>query len=512
MKRALLSVSNKEGIIDLAKFLVNQKVEIISTGGTAKLLEENGVKITSITEVTNNPEAFGGRMKSISFQVGSALLYRRDNEQDQKDAKDLGIEAIDLVVCNLYPFIEVSKSTNSRETLIENIDIGGPTMIRAAAKNFKHVSILTNPTQYTGFQENFARIDEEYRYKLAIEAFKMTAEYDQFIFSTFNTEGLPIASTQSEELRYGENPHQKAWVLPLNNAKDKATLKSGNVLQGKALSYNNMVDMDAAWKCTSELHTTFENKNIVTIVKHANPCGVSIGDKNLATTLEEAWACDPVSSFGSIIAFNQEVDLETANWLGDKFVEIIIAPSFHKDALEKFSKKKNLRLMEIPCKAAEAREMTVKSISGALLIQEEDELHRYEYKTVTQNTIPTDLTELKTFGMIVNKYLKSNSIALVGNRNNCYTLAGGGMGQPNRLDSLKMLAGPRAQELGYNLGDVLLISDAFFPFRDSIDTAAEMGIKNILQPGGSIRDEEVITACNEHQIAMEFTATRHFRH
>jgi phosphoribosylaminoimidazolecarboxamide formyltransferase / IMP cyclohydrolase len=511
MKRALLSVSNKENIVELAHFLISKNVEIISTGGTAKLLAENNIKITPISEVTGNPEAFGGRMKSISFQVGSALLYRRDHADDQVDAKKLNIDAIDIVVCNLYPFVEVSKKTDDLPTLIENIDIGGPTMIRAAAKNYRFVSILTSPDQYSEFISQYDKVDEEFNFQLAKQAFTMTAEYDQYIINTLDQDRIPVASTNSSELRYGENPHQKAWVLPWKNTTSRVTLQSASKLQGKELSYNNLVDADAGWKCTSELHELYQEKFITTIIKHANPCGVAISDDGLSS-LTEAWACDPISSFGSIISFNKKVTKEIANWLSDKFVEIIIAPEFEADATEIFNKKKNLRILQTPNKPKNSKEYIVKSINGALLVQQEDEFHSYEFEDVTATKIPTEFNQLKQFGMIVNKYLKSNGIALVANRNKSLVMAGAGMGQPNRLDSLKMLAGPRALNLDYKMDEVVLISDAFFPFRDSIDVAAKMGIKYIIQPGGSIRDEEVITACNEHAIGMNFTRTRHFRH
>ncbi len=511
MKRALLSVSDKTGIVELANFLVSNDVEIISTGGTAKTLTENGIKITPITEVTGTPEAFGGRMKTISFQIGSALLFQRDSDKDVADANSLGIKPIDIVVCNLYPFKEVSRSTNKLATLIENIDIGGPTMIRAAAKNYKHVSVLTNPAQYDDFMQTYTQITPDFNFRLALTAFNMTAEYDQYICNTLNQDGLPIATTEAKTLRYGENPHQKAWAVPWKNNQSAVSLFNAEQLQGKELSYNNLMDADAAWKCTSELALNYPQKHITTIVKHSNPCGVCVGDEQ-THSLETAWACDPVSSFGSIIAFNHPVTETTAKWIVDKFTEIIIAPDFTTEAKNIFASKKNLRLLQIPNKPANAKEKIIKSINGGLLIQEEDELHGYEFRTVTKTSIPSSYGELKTFGMIVNKYLKSNSILLAATKGSDLVIAGAGMGQPNRLDSLKMLAGPRAVNLDFNLSETLLVSDAFFPFRDSIDVAAELGIKYILQPGGSIKDQEVIDACDEYAIAMDFTGVRHFRH
>ncbi|MAX66221.1 MAG: bifunctional phosphoribosylaminoimidazolecarboxamide formyltransferase/IMP cyclohydrolase PurH [Halobacteriovoraceae bacterium] len=511
MKRALLSVSDKTNIVSLAKFLQEKNIEIISTGGTAKVLQENNITITPIQEVTGNPEAFGGRMKTISFEIGSALLFRRENKDDQADAKNLNITPIDFVICNLYPFQAISEQTQDLATRIENIDIGGPTMIRAAAKNYKSVTCLTSPEQYEFFQNNFESLDEEYRFKMAMEAFEMTAEYDQFIVNTLHKKTLPIASTQKKELRYGENPHQKAWLVPWKNTDQDRCLAQAKQWQGKELSYNNMIDADAAWKTTSDLNQIFPSQSIVTIVKHANPCGVCSASDQVSA-IKKAWECDPISSFGSIISFNQKVELQTAQFLLNRFIEIIIAPSFSHEAKDLLKQKKNLRLLEVPNKPSESHEYVIKSINGALLIQEEDEQNGYEFITVTDKKLPEKFDQLKKFGMIVNKYLKSNSILLAGLSKKDMVIAGAGMGQPNRLDSLKMLAGPRAKALNFAMNEVLLISDAFFPFADSIECAHELGIKFLIQPGGSVKDQEVIKACNQFEIAMEFTNTRHFRH
>lgn len=516
MKRALLSVSDKSGIIELAQFLISQEVEIISTGGTGRLLSENNIAFTPIQEITGNPEAFGGRMKTISFQVASGLLFRRNIEKDQEDARNLGIKPIDIVVCNLYPFEEVAKRNESLESLIENIDIGGPTMIRAAAKNYPAVTTLTAPGQYKNFIENFQNQTIENRYQLALDAFTLTAHYDQFIINHLQREQsekhpLPIANLNQSELRYGENPHQAGWLMESRNTDQAHTLANSTPLQGKPLSYNNMLDADAAWKCNSDLHHIADEDCCLTIIKHANPCGVALGEDPL-TALKEAWKCDPVSSFGSVICSNKNWTPDMAEWLSDKFVEIIIAPQFDQEARKILAKKKNLRLIELAPKPRNAREMTVRSINGGFLVQEEDEKILYEYIPSSKTSLADECRELRDFGMIVNKYLKSNGITLVARRNNYAVLAGGGMGQPNRLDSLKMLAAPRAMALGFEMSNVLLISDAFFPFRDSIEVCSEVGIKNILQPGGSIRDQEVIDACDEYGIAMEFTGVRHFRH
>lgn len=517
INRALLSVSNKEGIVELASFLHANQIEIISTGGTAKIIRDNNIPVTPIEEITGTPEAFGGRMKTLSFQIESALLYRRNNPQDILDAEKLGVKRIDLVVCNLYPFEEVAQTTTNHTQLIDNIDIGGPCMIRAAAKNHDHVAVLTHPKHYQDFMQHFSEQNLTFKIRLnwAIEAFKLTAYYDQYIFNTLNinhqVSTTPLALEQLTPLRYGENPHQKAWLAKWDNSFSRISISRGEQLHGKQLSFNNLVDADAAWKCTSEMNLIYPKRFITTIVKHANPCGVAAA-KDPLTSLQYAWDCDPVSSFGSIISFNHEVTESYAQWLSDKFIEIIIAPSFSSSAKELLCKKKNIRLIQCENKPQYAFEKVIKSVSGGILIQEEDELQNYEFHTVTNTSFKAEHKEMYRFGMICNKYLKSNSISLIGKREDAYVLAGAGMGQPNRLDSLKMLAGPRAKALGHQMEKLILFSDAFFPFKDSIEVAHELGIKYIIQPGGSIRDDEVIETCNQFQIAMNFTKTRHFRH
>ncbi len=517
ISRALISVTDKTAVVELAQQLSALGVEIISTGGTAKVLSEAGINIIPIQEITGSPEAFGGRMKSISFQVGSALLYRRHHDDDIVDAKKLNIRPIDLVVCNLYPFEEVLKKKSSEEVLVENIDIGGPTMIRAAAKNFESVTCLTASHQYKDFLDEFksnnGKISFSLRRKFSSQAFALTAHYDSVIASYFveekNTTPLPLFNLQ--KLRYGENPHQAAWLAEINNSENNKGIARAKILQGKTLSYNNLLDADASWKCNSEVWHSLEKKyHAVTVVKHANPCGVALADSSL-TALQKAWACDPISAFGSIITFSHELDAQSANWLSDKFIEIIIAPHFSTEALEILGKKKNLRLLECPPRLKDT-EQVYRSISGGILIQEEDELQVEKLENVTKESFDESKILLAKFGLSVGKYLKSNGITLVGMSDDDFVLAGAGMGQPNRLDSLRMLAAPRAKELGFDPGELVLISDAFFPFRDSIEAAHEVGIKYIVQPGGSIRDQEVIEACNEFSMGMVFTGVRHFRH
>ncbi len=520
IKKALLSVSNKENLDKLAKALDKCGVEIVSSGGTAKYLTDLGINVTPIQKVTGNPEAFGGRMKTLSFQVSSGLLFRRDHDEDQKQAKELGIEAIDLVVCNLYPFEEVLKKNSDLDTLIENIDIGGPTMVRAAAKNYKHVTIATKPSQYEALIAELEKGGEtsfELRRDFALAAFEHTARYDSIISAALEErfekteKTITLSPDSASILRYGENPHQKAWVY-----KNSLTegLASATPIQGKALSYNNLLDADAAWRSLSDLARFAQNKNEkfgVTIIKHSNPCGAALSHTQ-EKALEMAWMGDPVSSFGSIICFTHEVSAESAKWLGDKFVEVIMAPSFSSEALELFSKKKNLRLIPIKPHLEDHKEAMIRSISGGWLVQEEDNAMDVEFQQVTKNQFDQNKVELAQFGTLVTKHLKSNAIALVRRTADGLELVGAGMGNPNRLISLDQSVNKAKENKVDDFSELVLISDAFFPFRDNIDLANKAGIKFVVQPGGSIRDEEVVEACNEFNMAMVFTGTRHFRH
>lgn len=520
IKRALLSVSDKTEIIPLASELTAAGVEIISTGGTKKALEQAGIAVTSIESVTGNPEAFGGRMKTISFQVESALLYRRGHSEDERDAEQLNINPIDLVICNLYPFADAVKKGADEEGLVENIDIGGPTMIRAAAKNYESVCVLTSPLDYalflSEFKQNEGRLSFEVRRKMALKAFAHTADYDAMISNELHArfadsfDVCHLSSTTKKELRYGENSHQPAGYFSVGS---NCGVGDAPVLQGKALSYNNLLDADTAWKCNSDIFSLSGDTVAVTVVKHLNPCGVATGQSPLQA-LELAWSCDPVSAFGGILAFSHAVDKDVVGWLSDKFIEIIIAPDFTTDARTLLSKKKNLRVLELAPKKAIMGERCLRSIYGGVLVQNEDEGVDPEFRSVTKKTFPQDKEQLAQFGVIVNKYYKSNSVALVAQtEQGDYFVHGAGMGQPNRIDALKLLAAPRARARSeYKLADSILISDAFFPFRDSIDVCHAEGITMVVQPGGSIRDEEVIAACDEHGMAMAFTGRRHFRH
>lgn len=527
IKRALISVTDKTHLDTLTKVLKDKNVEIISTGGTKKYLEDLGYKVTCISKITGNPEAFGGRMKSISFPVTSSLLYRRHHQDDLREAKELNIDPIDLVVCNLYPFDKYAGNNSPEDQLIENIDIGGPLMIRSAAKNYESVTVLSDVSDYekfiTLFIANNGSIDFITRRNFSIKTFVRVAQYDCMIAEELSsrfleadkTEVLPWLSLKpKEDLRYGENPHQWAKIFKFKNTKTKVSLIDAEILQGKELSYNNWVDADAAWRVMSDISNLYQDKSVVAVIKHANPCGLAVSD-TLISSLEEAWNGDSISSFGGVLAFSQTVELNCAKFLSEKFIEVVIAPSFSEEALKIFNKKKNIRLLKIPVRKNDESEIIVKSISGGLLMQNEDESEgkKESLKLVTETDMSIEAHELVDFGILACKHLKSNGIALVYKTDEGrLTLAGTGMGQPNRLDSLKLLAKIRVEQKGLSLNRMVLISDAFFPFADSVEICNEVGIKNIIQPGGSIRDNEVIEACNRFGISMLMTGKRHFRH
>ena len=520
IKRALVSVSDKNGLLGLATKLHSLKVEIISSGGTGKFLHDNGIPYTPIEKVTGNPECFAGRMKTLSFQVSSALLFRRDNASDIKQAEELGIEPIDLVVCNLYPFEEVAKRPHTWDELVENIDIGGPTMIRAAAKNYKSVGVITNPAQYDAvmrdLDNNGGRLRPEMLQTLALEAFRHTAAYDAMVAAKMEEEWdaelktIMLAPKGATTLRYGENPHQKSWVYidPFH-----AGLAGAVPLQGKELSYNNLLDADAAWRSCGDIAALKlkEFPAAVSIIKHLSPCGVALAKTPLAA-LELAWAGDTVSSFGGILCFNQEVGGNIATWLQDRFVEVIVAPAYSAEALAAFAKKKNLRLIQLPTYDGTYKPPVVRSISGGWLVQQEDTGIDTEFKSVTGTAFPSEKTNLAKFGVMASKHLKSNAIGIFTATDKGLSMIGAGMGNPNRLISMQQ-AFEKTQENGHkDLSEAVLVSDAFFPFPDNIEVASKANIRYIVQPGGSVKDNDVIQACNDAGISMTFTGRRHFRH
>lgn len=517
-KRALVSVSDKSQLDNLAPFLKKHNVEVISTGGTADYLKKLGLTITSIQSVTGNPEAFGGRMKSISFQVSSALLYRRNHEQDLKEAKELSINPIDLVICNLYPFKQVAAKENvTTDELIENIDIGGPGMIRAAAKNMQWVTVITDPADYNKLSEALENggTDHKMRTEFALKAFSLTAQYDLAIAmklsQTFETDFPDAFSHETKPLRYGENPHQKAKLFITNNQNSNHSLAEAPILQGKEISYNNYLDSDQAFKCVSELGHELPGLEHCVIVKHGIPCGVASSEDQLKT-LQKAWECDSTSAFGGIIAFSSPVKTETAEWLSQNFIEVVIAPDFSAEALTAFAKKKNVRLVKVPLKKPASKEWTMRSINGGLLWQEEDEKLNLDFKFPTTKDFSSKRSDVIKFGWIVTKYLKSNCLLLADYRDGAFVTLASGVGQPNRLECLTLLLGPRMKQKNLKVDEAVLFSDAFFPFKDSIEEANNWGIKYIVQPGGSIKDQEVIDACNGFNMAMALTGERHFRH
>ncbi|MGZ3769373.1 MAG: bifunctional phosphoribosylaminoimidazolecarboxamide formyltransferase/IMP cyclohydrolase [Bdellovibrio sp.] len=504
IRRALLSVSDKTGLLDLAKTLAKQNVELIASGGTAKVLQDAGLKVTAVETLSGKGEAFQGRMKTISFEIASSLLYRREDPQDVEQAKKLGIEPIDLVVVNLYPFHQTLKKQSGFEECIENIDIGGPTLLRAGAKNFKSVTVLCEPSQYSEFTkeftENLGTTTFEFRQKCAAHVYTMTYFYDLAIA------GYLIQNT-GDVLRYGENPHQKAFVMkdPFHDG-----LAHARSLQGKEMSYNNYLDADFALKTLQDIHSWQKEKALPTavVVKHNTPCGMAVAETPLRA-LEKAWKGDEKSSFGGIIALNFPVTEEVAGFFTDKFVEVIMAPSFMEGAREKL--KKNCRIMEVGLQPK--TNWQVRSMDGGMLIQEQDSFDLSNTKVVTKNTFATEKQKLAGFAVLAVKNLKSNAIALCKQEGPEFELVTMGSGQTNRVDCIEKLITPRLADKGVkDVSEFVLASDAFFPFADSVQVAAKLGIKYIIQPGGSVKDNEVIAEADRLGVAMMFTGRRHFLH
>ncbi|HGA0512711.1 TPA: bifunctional phosphoribosylaminoimidazolecarboxamide formyltransferase/IMP cyclohydrolase [Bacillus pacificus] len=509
-KRALVSVSDKTGVVEFVKGLLEQGIEVISTGGTKKLLEENGLQVIGISEVTGFPEIMDGRVKTLHPNIHGGLLAVRDNETHVAQMNELGIEPIDFVVVNLYPFKEtIAKPDVTFADAIENIDIGGPTMIRSAAKNHKFVSVIVDPVDYdvvlAELEEN-GEVKEETKRKLAAKVFRHTAAYDALISNYLteqmgeeSPETLTVTFEKKQDLRYGENPHQKATFYKAPFAAT-SSVAYAEQLHGKELSYNNINDADAALSIVKEF-----TEPAVVAVKHMNPCGVGVGiDIHEAYT--RAYEADPVSIFGGIIAANREIDKSTAEKLHEIFLEIIIAPSFSKEALEVLQSKKNLRLLTVNIEKSTSASKKLTSVQGGLLVQEEDTLSLDE-STIS---IPTkrepseqEWKDLKLAWKVV-KHVKSNAIVLAKDD----MTIGVGAGQMNRVGSAKIAitqAGEKAQGSA-------LASDAFFPMPDTLEEAAKAGITAIIQPGGSIRDEDSIKVADTYGIAMVFTGVRHFKH
>ncbi|MEO0453512.1 MAG: bifunctional phosphoribosylaminoimidazolecarboxamide formyltransferase/IMP cyclohydrolase [Verrucomicrobiota bacterium] len=513
MKNALLSVSDKTGIVEFAEFLATRQVNLLSTGGTAKLLREAGLTVTDVSDYTGFPEMMDGRVKTLHPKVHGGLLHLRDNQEHVAQAEEHGIEPIDIVVVNLYPFEETLKKEGvSHHDLIENIDIGGPSMLRSAAKNYQSVTVIVDPSDYLTVQselESAGQTSSETREDLAAKVFRHTSHYDHLIAGYLTTKNagdepvMPDAAgmihRRHQNLRYGENPHQAAALYgPFADSFEQ--------LHGKALSYNNIIDISAAVSLISE----FQNSNhppALAILKHTNPCGLGTG-ANLKEAWERAFATDKQAPFGGIIVVNQQLDLPVAESIAEIFSEVIIAPSFAPDARALLEKKKNLRLM-INRHENTTPQYDFKSVLGGMLIQESDTtLTPIENWKVVTDRQPTDAEKTAMqFGWRVVKHVKSNAIVYCG----ADRTLGIGAGQMSRVDSSR-IAVWKAGEAGLNLTDSVICSDAFFPFADGIEAAAQAGATAAIQPGGSVRDEEVIAAANKAGMAMVFTGVRHFRH
>lgn len=517
IKQALISVSNKEGIVELARGLEGFGVALISTGGTAKQLRAAGLTVKEVADHTGFPEMLDGRVKTLHPKVHGGILARRDNAEHMGALTHGQISTIDLVVVNLYPFSEtVAKPDCAVDEAIENIDIGGPAMIRSAAKNHQYVAVVTDPADYGRILKEMSAangaLGAETRFRLAQKAFSHTAAYDGAIsnyLTSLDVDGtrrqfsgqLNLQFELAQVLRYGENPHQNA-AFYRDPSPAAGSLAGYRQLQGKELSYNNIADADAAWECVK----TFGEPACV-IIKHANPCGAAVG-ADLPEAYRKAFATDPTSAFGGIIAFNRAIDAKTAELVAGQFVEVVLAPAVARDAQAVFAQKANIRVLEVPLAAA-ANAYDFKRVGGGVLVQTPDSMNvtRDQMRVVTKQQPTAKQFDDLLFAWRVAKFVKSNAIVFCGNGQ---TL-GVGAGQMSRVDSAR-IAAIKAANAGLKLEGAVVASDAFFPFRDGVDVVVQAGAKAIIQPGGSLRDEEVIAAANEAGIAMVLTGFRHFRH
>jgi phosphoribosylaminoimidazolecarboxamide formyltransferase / IMP cyclohydrolase len=524
MTTALLSVSDKTGIVDFARALHNAGVKLLSTGGTAKLLAQNDLPVTEVSEVTGFPEMLDGRVKTLHPRIHGGLLARRDHPEHMAALKEHGIGTIDLLVINLYPFAQATaKADCTLDDAIENIDIGGPAMLRAAAKNWQDVAVVIEPADYAQVLAELKAggVQRSTKFALAKKVFAHTAAYDGMItnYLTALEAGAENASEEvparaeypavfnlqlvkTQDMRYGENPHQSAAFYREANVA-RGLLAGWTQLQGKALSYNNIADADAAWECVK----SFTDTAACVIVKHANPCGVAVG-ANVGEAYAKAFKTDPTSAFGGIIAFNAPLDAATAEQVAQQFVEVLIAPEITPQAREVFAAKQNVRLLEVPLSRA-TNALDMKRVGGGLLLQSADakNLDAADVKVVTKKAPTAQQLQDLLFAWKVAKFVKSNAIVFCGGG---MTL-GVGAGQMSRIDSAR-IAGIKAQNAGLTLQGSAVASDAFFPFRDGLDVVVDAGATSVIQPGGSMRDAEVIAAANERGIAMVLTSVRHFRH
>ncbi|MEA1936074.1 MAG: bifunctional phosphoribosylaminoimidazolecarboxamide formyltransferase/IMP cyclohydrolase [Thermodesulfobacteriota bacterium] len=517
IKRVLISVTDKKGIVDFARKLTEFGVEILSTGGTADQIRKSGIDVTDVSDYTGFPEMMDGRLKTLHPRIHGGLLALRDNEEHTKAAKEQGIDFIDMLVINLYKFEDtVAKEDCTIEDAVENIDIGGPAMLRAAAKNYRFVTVVTDPESYPEIlkemNETGGKISENTNFALSVKTFQLTARYDAAIsnyLGRISPEGekrefpdtFTIQFTRAQDLRYGENPHQKATFYGEEDMSISA-ISNAKQLQGKELSYNNIMDGDAAWNMVSD----FDLPTVV-VMKHSNPCGAATSDSEIIAAYKKAMETDPLSAFGGIVAFNKKVDKKTAEEIVKTFLEVIIAPGFDKDAMEILNTKKNMRVLEIPY-SSEKQDAgyDFRRVAGGLLVQDRDtELTDIKNAQVVTKRVPSEEEyQALDFAWRVVKHVKSNAIVYATKDQ----IVGVGAGQMSRVDSVKIAM----MKANLPTKGTVLASDAFFPFRDGVDMAAEAGVTAIVQPGGSIRDEESIKAADEHGIAMIFTGTRHFRH
>lgn len=515
IKRALISVSNKAGIVKFAKALNDLRIGILSTGGTARLLKKEGINVILVSDYTKFPEMMNGRVKTLHPYIHGGILALRENEEHVGEAKKHGIKLIDMVVVNLYPFEEtISKENVSLGEAIENIDIGGPTMIRSAAKNHGNVAVVVNAERYDEIikelKDNSNNLSKKTTSKLAVEAFQHTGRYDAIISNFLHQKYFPTLKVPQtfnmtfekvQELRYGENPHQQAAFLR-GQDKDGNTVANAIQLHGKQLSFNNYIDLDAALAIVKD----FE-KPTASVIKHTNPCGCAS-----AKTIDEAYikahGTDPLSAFGSIVGLNRKVDVVVANEIKKYFVECVIAPEYDDEALAILKKKKNLRLLKTnkPIVKEEQSEDRLMMVSGGMLIQSNDFplLTKEDLKVVTEKEPTEEEINALLFGWTVSRHIKSNSVLLSKDEQTI----GVGAGQMSRIDAMKLAA----RKAGDKAKGSVLISDAFFPFRDVVDEASKIGVTAIIQPGGSIRDQESIDAANEHGISMVYTGVRLFKH
>jgi phosphoribosylaminoimidazolecarboxamide formyltransferase/IMP cyclohydrolase len=526
IKQALISVSDKTGVLDFARFLAAQGVNILSTGGTAKLLAENGVAVTEVADYTGFPEMLDGRVKTLHPKVHGGILARRDFPAHMTAIEAHQIDTIDMVVVNLYPFQQtVAKEQCSLEDAIENIDIGGPAMLRSSAKNHKDVIVICDPQDYARVQAEISAGEVPYatRFDLAKKVYAHTAQYDGAIANYLSSLGedkdhasrstypetLNLHFVRTQTMRYGENPHQSAaFYRDLNPV--AGSLAAYRQLQGKELSYNNIADSDAAWECVKTFGGAADSAHAAAcvIVKHANPCGVAVG-ANALEAYSKALQTDPTSAFGGIIAFNTELDGAAAAMVAKQFVEVILAPAFSAEAKQVFAAKQNVRLLEVPLDGAGVNAYDLKRVGGGLLVQSPDakNVGLADLRVVSKLQPSAQQMADLMFAWKVGKFVKSNAIVFCGNG---MTL-GVGAGQMSRIDSAR-IASIKAQNAGLSLAGSAVASDAFFPFRDGLDVVVDAGATCVIQPGGSMRDQEVIDAANERGVVMLYTGTRHFRH